>query len=192
MLYPFLILAIASNALSAPTSDVVLHEKRHGSGLTKRERVAGDTILPIRIALTQSNLENGYHHLLQVSDPYSPQYGVHWTTEEIHREFAPSSDTTAAVVLWLEDHGFDGENLALSASRGWLALDMPARDAELLFSAEYYEQLDEDGSIIIACDEYVGDHQSMLRRLIAAGITYLNIFPSTSTTFHLESWYHLP
>ena len=112
-------------------------------------------MLPIRIALTQSNLDKGYDHLLRVSDPISLHFGQHWTTEDIHAEFAPSDATTNAVVAWLHDHGFISDDLASSASRGWLGLKMAARDAELLFSTEYFEHIDEDGNLIVACDEYV-------------------------------------
>ena len=45
-----------------------IHEKRNdGFTLWKRgQKVNGSAILPIRIGLTQSNLHNGYDHLMAV------------------------------------------------------------------------------------------------------------------------------
>ena len=55
------------DARPAPPTHVV-HEKRHEGMRTwvKRERVAGDAILPIKIGLTQQNLDKGYDYLMDV------------------------------------------------------------------------------------------------------------------------------
>ena len=54
-------------ARPAPPTHVI-HEKRHESMQTwiKRERVAGDAILPIKIGLKQQNLDKGYDWLMDV------------------------------------------------------------------------------------------------------------------------------
>jgi tripeptidyl-peptidase-1 len=83
----------------------------------------------------------------------SAQYGKHWTTEEIHAKFAPSGDTVENVMTWLHENGYDGDRIASSASKGWLAFEATAREAECLFSTQYYEEENGDGSISIACDE---------------------------------------
>lgn len=155
MLTTLLLLAFIGKALSAPREDVVLHEKRDFPSSNKRTRVAADAVLPVRIALTQSNLDKGYEYLLEVADPHSEKYGQHWTTEEIHAKFAPEEDTVNKVVSWLAEHGFQGDGLATSASRGWLSLEMYAHEAERLFSTQYYEEHDQDGRVTISCDEYV-------------------------------------
>lgn len=56
-----------------------LHEKRSSApkAWKRSERVHPDAILPIRIGLTQSNLENIYEHLMDVADPDSPNFGKH-------------------------------------------------------------------------------------------------------------------
>lgn len=155
MLAIFWLLAIAGGVFSAPTSNVVLHEKRSNPVQYKRERVQSDAILPIRIALSQSNLAYGYDYLLDVSDPQSQNYGHHWTTEEIHSKFAPGNETVDAVVSWLHESGFNSDSLATSTSGGWLAIKMPAHEAESLFSTKYYEQKHEAGNTVVACDECV-------------------------------------
>lgn len=54
---------------AAPTpATYALHEKRSSSPRlwVRGERVDGDAILPIRIGLTQNNLEDGHIHLMDV------------------------------------------------------------------------------------------------------------------------------
>ena len=54
--------AIALGASAAPTSSShVVHEKRDAAPLTweKRDRLDPGVLLPVRIGLTQSNLEHG-------------------------------------------------------------------------------------------------------------------------------------
>ena len=45
-----------------------IHEKRETlhPRWTKRDRVESHKLLPMRIGLTQTNLENGYEHLMEV------------------------------------------------------------------------------------------------------------------------------
>lgn len=48
----------------------------------------------MRVALTQSNMDEGYGWLEEVSHPNSPKYGQHWTAKEV----GSSQDTCRA---WL-------------------------------------------------------------------------------------------
>lgn len=61
------LLAGIASAVPAPNTHV-LHEKRHApdSLWSKAARVDGKTYLPMRIALTQTNLEKGDDFLLEV------------------------------------------------------------------------------------------------------------------------------
>lgn len=56
-----------SNALAIPPH-YEIHEKRETlhPRWTKRDRVEPHKLLPMRIGLTQANLENGYDHLMEV------------------------------------------------------------------------------------------------------------------------------
>lgn len=105
MLLLNLILAAFSAAVPF-SSKPALHENRNTSRIqvygAGSKRVDPDAILPIRIALTQSNLDKGYGLLMQVSDPDSEDFGRHWTLDEIHDYFAPSPETREAVKEWLE------------------------------------------------------------------------------------------
>lgn len=55
----------------------------------------------------QSNLDDAYEHLMDVSHPQSPNYGKHWTAENVHTMYAPSSDAVEAVRDWLQGAGVD-------------------------------------------------------------------------------------
>lgn len=132
----------------------VLHEKREVSLTHKRERIDGDAIIPIRIGLKQSNLHTGYDRLMEVSHPASENYGKHLSKEEIHSIFAPAEDTVRVVEDWLLSSGlFDKSDIKHYENKGWLAIDMPAKHAELLFGTEYYEHMADSGEVRIGCDE---------------------------------------
>jgi tripeptidyl-peptidase-1 len=102
LLYNFI---FAGLAVAAPHAHVV-HEERDVSRIYihggESRRVDPAAILPVRIALAQSNLEKGYDYLMQVSDPDSEHFGRHWSLEEIHEHFGPSAGTKEAVTAWLE------------------------------------------------------------------------------------------
>jgi tripeptidyl-peptidase-1 len=84
MLFSSLLFAIfAVLTASAPvTPTLVLHETRHDNDVSSRSlrtrRVDGEMLLPIRIALKQRNLDQGYDHVMEISQPSSPKYGQHW------------------------------------------------------------------------------------------------------------------
>ena len=63
---------------AAPTDNFVLHEKRDAAPhqWTKRNRAHPADVLPVRIGLVQSNLHKAEEYILDVSDPYSPNFGT--------------------------------------------------------------------------------------------------------------------
>ena len=66
------------------TSPMTLHEKRAApaSDWAKGARVERDAILPMRIGLTQTNLEKGYDYLMEVSDPTSENVSTSFHRED--------------------------------------------------------------------------------------------------------------
>jgi tripeptidyl-peptidase-1 len=63
----FVTLAAVVAAIPASFSHHALHEKRTvSSRWEKRDRVHGEVKLPMRIGLTQSNLDKGYEYLMNV------------------------------------------------------------------------------------------------------------------------------
>lgn len=168
MLHSFLVSAtLFALSLSLPASNLVLHEKRDEPHMGPRKRVERDSIIPVRIALRQTNLHTGYDRLIDVSDPDSPNYGRHLSSAEVHDIFAPSEDTIRTVKDWLLNSGIQEDEVLHYTNKGWLAVDMPAHHAEKLFATEYYEHELSD-SIRVGCDSYhlpahVSEHVDFLR-----------------------------
>lgn len=62
-------LALSFVVRAAPTSEHhVVHEKREylSSAWVKRDKISGERYLPMRIGLTQTELENAEYHLMSV------------------------------------------------------------------------------------------------------------------------------
>ena len=108
----------------------------------------------MRIGLTQSHLEDGYDHVMAVSDPTSPSYGKHLSVEQVNQLFGPSEATVDAVRHWLsQETGLTPSEIPSSAN-GWIALDMPVRQVEAIFRTQLYEHEDRMGDTRIGCDAY--------------------------------------
>lgn len=78
-------------ALCNPAQEYAVHERRDAApaGWARVEKLDRRAILPMRIGLTQSNLEKGHDWLMDVSHPESDSYGKHWTVDQIAEAFAP-------------------------------------------------------------------------------------------------------
>ncbi|KAN0106727.1 putative Tripeptidyl-peptidase sed1 [Hyaloscypha variabilis] len=150
--------ALIAHCGAAPTpASYSVHEKRTTSPRlwNRGERVDGDAILPIRIGLTQNSLENAERHLMDVSHPSSPNFGKHWTQEQVHDMFAPSEEAVQSVRAWLVAAGIEDDAIVHSDNKGWLAFDIPAWQAEDLFQTEYHEHIHSTSQQIrVGCDEY--------------------------------------
>jgi tripeptidyl-peptidase I len=106
------LLAAAAGLVSAVPDTHVVHEKRQweSSRWVKRGRIADDALLPVRIGLTQTNLDSVHEHLMALSDPKSKKYGQTWTADEVIEAFKPADETVNAVKQWLADEGYISEN----------------------------------------------------------------------------------
>lgn len=149
----------AGACISSPVSIHTVHEKRATTPRLWRrgDRVDQEAILPIRIGLTQSNLEDAYDHLMEVSHPSSPNFGKHWTAQEVHDMYAPSKEAVHDVRAWLVASGINPQTIVHSDNKGWLAIEMTTRQAEELFKTEYheYEHKQRQGrKVKVGCDEY--------------------------------------
>lgn len=146
--------SVFSGALAASLSHV-LHEKRDVPLPNIKQRIDGDSIIPVRIGLRQSNLHTGYERLMEVSHPSSENYGKHLTKEEVYAIFAPAEETVDAVKNWLFGSGlFSDSEILHYENKGWLAVDMPAKHAEALLGTHFYELESPNGDVRIGCEEY--------------------------------------
>lgn len=155
-----LLVAVAAAPLAAAVPMAprhVLHEERatHDGKWTRTARVESSAILPVRIGLTQRNLDQGHALLMEVSHPDSPRYGQWWTPEEVNEKFAPAKETIDSVLEWLASSGIDTARVAQPSSKGWLAFDASAEEAESLFKTEFYEHEHKStGDVRVGCDRY--------------------------------------
>lgn len=128
MIFSFAIAgAILSLAGAAPSAEIhAVHERRHHAppGWVARDAKpnAGATI-PLSIGLTQCNLEKGHDLLMDVSDPNSPNYGKHWTQEEVAEAFAPSTEAVNDFKSWLLASGIADTRISLSKGSTWTCQD---------------------------------------------------------------------
>ncbi|KAH8700375.1 putative protease S8 tripeptidyl peptidase I [Talaromyces proteolyticus] len=155
-------------AVSASLSHV-LHEKREIPLPHEGRRVHGDSIIPVRIGLKQTNLHTGYERLMDISHPSSPNYGKHLSKEEVHSIFSPAEETLETVKSWLLSSGTVSESDIIEyENKGWIAIDMPAKHAESLLGTTFYELEGSNGDVRIGCDEYylpvhVSDHVDYIK-----------------------------
>lgn len=110
-------------------------------------------MLPLRIGLTQRNLDRAEEFLVAVSDPGSPSYGKHWTGEEVIETFAPEREAVEEVLGWLEDEGIDRNRTKVSRGRGWVEVEVTGGEVERLLGTEYHVYK-RDGRSQVACERY--------------------------------------
>ncbi|KAM3484104.1 hypothetical protein MY8738_002543 [Beauveria namnaoensis] len=169
------VLVLAATALAAPASKMVVHETRGAShaGYTKGAAVETNTRVPVRIALKQRNLDNAMDLLLKVSDPNSPDYGKHYTEDQVVSTFAPEAGTVDAVKSWLVANGISADSIKHSQNQGWLTFETTTGKLETLLDAKYnqYSHPTRKGTYI-GTDEYklpstVADHVDFVQPAVA-------------------------
>ena len=148
--------ALLAYAIAAPSTNYVRHEKRDflPPGWKKHEKPSSSTILPMRIGLTQSNLDKGYDYLMEVSHPESPRFGQHWTAKQVAETFAPNEESVDAVLAWLKNSGIGSDRVSRSQSMGWLNFDATVAEAESLLKTEYHIHRHNSGKPHVGCSHY--------------------------------------
>ncbi|KAH8680763.1 peptidase S8/S53 domain-containing protein [Xylariales sp. PMI_506] len=152
-------LAVASllGAAALGSSASVPHERRgdhHHSHWAKRDRMFSEDRFQMRIALAQQNLHKGFDWLMDVSDPRSSNYGLHWTQDEVAKKFAPAAETIKAAQSWVTAAGIPDESVSLAPGGGWLLINTTVEQAEDLLQAEYWIYESADGGLAVGADEY--------------------------------------
>ncbi len=89
------------------------------------------------------------------SNPASPNFGKHWTSEEVIDAFRPSQQTETEVRNWLIASGIPAKRITHTENKGWFAFYATAEEAERLLYTEFHEFEDSvTGGVVPACDEY--------------------------------------
>jgi len=152
-----LYLSLSGLVVSSPLGSHVLHEKRDAAPVawTKQSRAPKDTVLPVRIGLTQRNLEHSDRFLDDISDPDSPNFGKHWSAERVANTFAPHPDASKTTLDWLQSSGVDLKRVKHSVGHNWVEFSATVEELEALLNTEYhYYQHKASGGFRVACDEY--------------------------------------
>ena len=172
------VVGVASTSTNPLLSRRILHESRHSvpHGWSLHRRADPDTVIPLNIALRQSNLHNLDDYLLEIADPTSPSYGQHWTPERVAETFQPSKDSVDVVHTWLVNDGFDRTRMQLSKDRAHVQLNVTVAEAESLLVTKYYiYQHDDSGAEHLACHhgyhlpEHVSAHIDLVSPTIEFG-----------------------
>jgi tripeptidyl-peptidase-1 len=153
----FSLSVLVSYVLASPTGNYVIHEKRDAApmGWSKAERLDRRALIPMKIALTQRNIDLGADYLHEVSHPESAKYGQHWTAQEVADHFAPSEETISSVMDWLIASGISSDSVKLSKGKNWINYEASVDQAESLLNAKYHRyEHDATGHPHIGCDEY--------------------------------------
>ena len=146
-------------ALPAPmlNSRHVVHERRDRlpTHWVKSARIHEDSVIPMRVALTQNNLHRADEFMMDVSHPDSPNFGKHWTAKEVAEMFAPSQETVSLIHDWLAQSGISSDRIKESQSLNWIHANVTVSEAERLLNTKYYEFTHlESGQTHVACEEY--------------------------------------
>ncbi|KAF2667833.1 subtilisin-like protein [Microthyrium microscopicum] len=148
---------LSASSLAAPSHHFIRHEKRESipQKLIKRGNAPRDIRLPVRISLKQQNLHLGHDHLMDISDPKSPNFGKHWTTKEVEDFFAVPQESVESVLAWLKSSGVSQTRYRVSRGGGSIQLHATVSEAEELLKTKYYtyEHVD-TGDLSYSCDEY--------------------------------------
>ena len=132
----------------------VVHEKREvlQPRWIERDAVVEGRTLPVRIGMTQSNMDQAHSILMDVSDPSSPRYGRHYTTDEVTELFKPSTRTVEQIGEWLKAAGV--KHFSHSVNKQWMQLDLKVEELESLLRTKYFEyEHVTSGNLHIACEE---------------------------------------
>lgn len=142
-------LGLAAYAIADPTlSPWQLHEQRSHipAGWTRTRKLDSSVSVPLRFALSQSNMENLEAFLYEVSLPASSNYGKHWSPSQIAAKFAPSAESIETVRSWLIGSGVEPHRIKLSPTKGWLEVASTVEEAESLLLANYHVYDHESGT----------------------------------------------
>ncbi|KAJ7018612.1 family S53 protease-like protein [Mycena alexandri] len=94
-----------------------------------------DTVLTLRLALTQNDISGLQEHVYDVSTPGNSRYGQYLSKEEAESFVAPSEDTLDGVNLWLKTNNLTSS--PITAAGDWIAVSLTVSQANALLAAEF-------------------------------------------------------
>jgi tripeptidyl-peptidase I len=104
-------------------------------GFSHLRAAAPDTVIDMRLALTQSDRDGLIKALMDVSEPDSALYGQHLTKEETEKFLAPKPETVEAVNAWLKENDITAKTI--SPAGDWISFSIPVSKANQLLSTQF-------------------------------------------------------
>ncbi|KAI0062178.1 family S53 protease [Artomyces pyxidatus] len=125
------------HAVPHAARNMVVRDRRDSapSGFVHVGAAPSDTVLNLRLGLTQSNFAGLEEALYAVSTPGSDLYGQHLSKEETEAFVAPTAETSTAVQSWLSSHGVSAT--AATPAGDWLKLSLTVEQANELLDADF-------------------------------------------------------
>ncbi|KAF9699903.1 hypothetical protein EKO04_002091 [Ascochyta lentis] len=117
-----------------------MHESQTSEWFNAWETVgkaSSSTLLPVRIALRQRNLQKGEKLLLEFSNPESPKFGRHMSVQEATDFFAPEQSSVDIVTDWLVSSGISRHRVSQSTNKQWLQIRASVEELECLIYAKF-------------------------------------------------------
>ncbi|ATY62013.1 alkaline serine protease [Cordyceps militaris] len=154
------LLGLAASVAAVPSARTryVVHERRNTtarSNFSKRDAVPSDERIQVRVALKQRNLDKGMDYLMDVSDPNSPNYGKHYSAEQVAELFKPADESVESVKRWLADAGISDKSLVVPKSGGSVYFSTTVDRLESILQTRYHVYHHARGDVEhIGTDEY--------------------------------------
>ncbi|KAF9813130.1 hypothetical protein IEO21_05741 [Rhodonia placenta] len=105
------------------------------SGYTLTGAASPDTVLSLRVALVQNNIDGLIEALYDVSTPSSSNYGKWLSKSDVEAYTAPESETVDAVNSWLSENGLNAT--VLTPAGDWLGIDVPVSKANEILATDF-------------------------------------------------------
>ncbi|THG98674.1 hypothetical protein EW026_g3567 [Hermanssonia centrifuga] len=133
------LLSLFTLALGNPLSRRIMqvHESRGEvpEGFVQQGAAPPDTVLKMRIALTQNNIDGLHEALMDVSTPSSPLYGQHLSKSKVEAFVAPSEDAVQAVNAWFSENSISATTI--SPTGDWMAFEIPVSKANEILDTKF-------------------------------------------------------
>ncbi|EKM54114.1 uncharacterized protein PHACADRAFT_257728 [Phanerochaete carnosa HHB-10118-sp] len=135
----FFLASLFATALGNPLGRraMTVHESRSEvpDGFAQQGPASPDTVLNLRIALTQSNPQGLTDALMEVSTPGNALYQQFLSKEEVEAFVAPTQETSDAVTSFLKENGITASTI--SPAGDWLGFQTTVSKANELFDADF-------------------------------------------------------
>ncbi|PSR87075.1 hypothetical protein PHLCEN_2v5245 [Hermanssonia centrifuga] len=114
-----------------------VHESREEvpKGFVQQGAAPPDTVLNMRIALTQNDIDGLHEALMDVSTPSSPLYGQHLSKSKVEAFVAPSEDAVQAVNAWFSENSISVTTI--SPAGDWMAFEIPVSKANEILDTKF-------------------------------------------------------